>query len=65
MHNVYKALVLPQAAVNLDLAPRLHAIDLYPDCRLSESYKVTWRQLAAVLGTPAPWFHRRCGTWKR
>jgi hypothetical protein len=57
MHNVYSALVLPQAAGNLDMAPRLDAIDLYPDCRLSKSYEVTWRQLAAVLGTRAPWFH--------
>src|SRR5437868_543923 len=53
----YSALVLPQAAGNLDMAPRLDAIDLYPDCRLSKSYEVTWRQLAAVLGTRAPWFH--------
>src|SRR5262249_47809795 len=45
------------AAVNLDLAPQLDAIDLYPGCRLSDSYEVTWRQLADVLGTRAPWFH--------
>lgn len=57
MHEVYAALVLPQAAVNLDMAPRLYAIDLYPDCRLSDSYEVSWRQLAAVLGTRPPWFH--------
>ena len=56
MHNVYKALVLPLATVNLDMAPELSAIDLYPDCRLSKSYNVTWRQLAAILGTRAPWF---------
>jgi hypothetical protein len=55
-HEVYTALVLGQAAVNLDLAPALHAIDLYPDCRLSDSYEISWRQLAAVLGTRAPWF---------
>jgi hypothetical protein len=24
---------------------------------LSESYEVTWRQLAALLGSKAPWFH--------
>jgi hypothetical protein len=57
MHEVYAALVLPQTAVNLHLAPSLDAIDLYPDCRLSESYEVSWRQLAAVLGTRPPWFH--------
>lgn len=56
MHTVYTALVLPLAAVNWDMAPRLSAIDLYPDCRLSKSYNVTWRQLAAILGTRAPWF---------
>jgi hypothetical protein len=56
MHNVYKALVLPLAMTNLDMAPKLSAIDLYPDCRLSKSYNVTWRQLAAILGTRAPWF---------
>lgn len=57
MHEVYAALVLPQAALNLDLAPRLYAIDLFPESRLSDSYQVTWRQLAAVLGISAPWFH--------
>ncbi len=57
MHEVYAVLVLPQAAVNLDLAPRLSALDLHPDFDLSDSYEVTWRQLAAVLGTRAPWFH--------
>jgi len=56
MHTVYTALVLPLAAVNRDMAPRLSAIDLYPDCGLSKSYNVTWRQLAAILGTRAPWF---------
>src|ERR1035441_5262144 len=57
MHEVYAALVLPRAAVNLDLAPRLDAIDLYSDSRLSDSYEVTWQQLAAVLGTRPPWVH--------
>lgn len=57
MHEVYAALVMPQATRSLDQSPRLNAIDLYPDCRLSESYEVTWRQLAAVLGTCPPWFH--------
>ena len=56
MHNVYAARP-PRGTVNLDMAPQLDAIDLYPDCRLSKSYKVTWRQLAAILGTRAPWFH--------
>jgi hypothetical protein len=56
MHNVYAALVLPLATVSRDIAPRLSAIDLYPDCRLSTSYDVTWCQLAAILGTRAPWF---------
>lgn len=57
MHQVYAALVLPSAALNLELAPSLHAIDLYSGCRLSEPYEVSWRQLAAVLGTAPPWFH--------
>jgi hypothetical protein len=57
MHEVYAALVVSQAGTNLDGAPGLAAIDLHPDCRLSDSYEVTWRQLTAVVGTPAPWFH--------
>lgn len=56
MHEVYTSLVIPQAALNLDLAPELKAIDLYPGSRSSDSYEVTWRQLAAVLGSRAPWF---------
>jgi hypothetical protein len=55
-HKVYASLVIPQAATNLDLAPELEAIDLYPRSRSSDSYEVTWRQLAAVLGRRAPWF---------
>jgi hypothetical protein len=58
MHEVYTAIVLPQAALNLDLAPQLDAMDFYPGSRRSDFYEVTWRQLAAVLGTPAPWFHQ-------
>jgi hypothetical protein len=57
MHNVYAALVLPQAGLNLNLAPQLAAVDLYPGGGSSDSYEVTWRHLAAVLGTSAPWFH--------
>jgi hypothetical protein len=57
MHNIYAALVLPLAVRNRYMAPRLSAVDLYPDCRLSKPYEVTWRQLAAILGTPAPWFY--------
>ncbi|HET9894594.1 MAG TPA: hypothetical protein VFQ44_06630 [Streptosporangiaceae bacterium] len=56
MHEVYTSLVIPQAATNLDLAPQLEAIDLYPGSRSSDSYGVTWRQLAGVLGHRAPWF---------
>jgi hypothetical protein len=63
MQDVYAALVVPQATVNLDLAPRLTAIDLYQDCRLSDPYEVTWRQLAGVLGTRAPWFHPALRDW--
>jgi hypothetical protein len=57
MHKIYAALVAPQARTNLDGAPELQAIDLYPDCRSSDQYEVTWRQLANVLGEKAPWFH--------
>jgi hypothetical protein len=57
MHTAYTALVLPKGSLNLDLAPELEAIDLYSDSRVSGPYEVTWRQLAAVLGAPAPWFH--------
>ncbi len=57
MHEAYTALVLPQAATNLDGAPQLDAVDLYPDCRSSDVYEPSWRQLAAVLGAPVPWFH--------
>jgi hypothetical protein len=56
MREVYTALVIPQAVTNLDLAPGLRAIDLYPGSHLSDSYEVTWRRLAAVLGRQAPWF---------
>jgi hypothetical protein len=57
MHEVYTALVQPRGAMNLDLSPQLAVVDLHPGARLSDSYEVSWRQLAAVLGTPAPWFH--------
>lgn len=57
MHEVYSALVVPLGAVNLDLAPQLQAIDLYPGCRRSDVYDVTWRQVSALLGTLPPWFH--------
>ena len=57
MHTVYAALVLPRRALNSDMSPRLDAIDLYPEGRLSKSYTVTWHQLAVILGTWAPWFH--------
>jgi len=56
MHEVYASLVTPQARTSLDLAPELEAIDLYPGSRSSDSYEVTWRQLASVLGSRAPWF---------
>jgi len=49
--------MLPKGSLNLDLAPELEAIDLHVDSRVSDPYEVTWRQLAAVLGVPAPWFH--------
>lgn len=57
MHTAYTALALSKGGLNLDLAPELEAIDLYPDSRASGPYEVAWRQLAAVLGAPAPWFH--------
>jgi hypothetical protein len=57
MHEVYAALVVSQAGTNLDGAPGLEAIDLYPGGRLSGSYEVTRRQFAAVVGMWAPWFH--------
>jgi len=57
MHDVYTSLVIPQAAINLGLAPELKAIDLHPGCRSSDPYEVRWRQLADVLGDRAPWFH--------
>jgi hypothetical protein len=57
MHEVYAALVVSQVAVNLDLAPRLQAIDLYRGSRLSEAYEVKWAQVASALGVCPPWFH--------
>jgi hypothetical protein len=57
MHKVYAAFVLPQGALNLDLAPVLKAVDLYPDAGLSDTYDVTWRQMTVVLGTRPLWFH--------
>jgi hypothetical protein len=63
MHEAYAGLVVPQAAANLDMAPLLQAIDVHPDCRLSDLYEITWRQLAAVLGTQVPWFHPALRDW--
>jgi hypothetical protein len=57
MHEVYAALVVSQVAVNLDLAPRLQAIDLYRGSRLSEMCEVKWAQVASALGVRPPWFH--------
>lgn len=57
MSAVYTALALPSGGLGLDLEPRLQAIDLYEGSRHSRGYKVTWAQLAAILGTPPPWFH--------
>ncbi|HEY1823791.1 MAG TPA: hypothetical protein VGG83_28125 [Trebonia sp.] len=57
MHKAYTTLVVPLLLVNLDQSPELRAVDLYPGGRRSEEYEPTWHQLAAVLGTPVPWFH--------
>lgn len=57
MHDVYAALALPSGGLGLDMEPRLQAIDLHRGSRHSSPYKVTWGQLAAVLGTAPPWFH--------
>lgn len=58
-HNVYSALVIPAGGLALDLSPRLQAIDLYPEGLRSDTYDVTWAQLAGILGTSPPWWH--CG----
>jgi hypothetical protein len=50
MHEVYAALVVSQVAVNLELAPRMEAIDLYRGGRLSEVYEVKWAQAVSALG---------------
>jgi hypothetical protein len=57
MHKVYATLVTPLLLVNPDQSPELRAVDLYPGGRMSEEYEPTWHDLAAFLGTPAPWFH--------
>lgn len=55
-HQVYAALVTHRGGLSLDLSPQLNAVDLYPDSVRSKPYEVSWRQLAAVLGTRVPWF---------
>lgn len=57
MHEWYAAFVMVEAALNLDLAPQLHAIDVHSGNRLSNVYEVTWRQVSSILGTRPPWFH--------
>src|SRR5450756_2041684 len=57
MQEWYSAFVMVEAALNLDLAPQLHAMDILSGNRRSDVYKVTWRQATAVLGTRPPWFH--------
>ncbi|HUZ51678.1 MAG TPA: hypothetical protein VMU94_04020 [Streptosporangiaceae bacterium] len=69
-HKAYAALALPMEALGRDQAPRIQAIDLYPDDQESEPYEVKWRQLAAVLGARPPWFspalrdRDAIGAWK-
>ncbi|HEX4787797.1 MAG TPA: hypothetical protein VH372_05005 [Actinospica sp.] len=58
MHKVYDCLVAVGSGLNLGRAPQLEAIDVLADGRFSQVYEVTWQQLAAVLGSKAPWFHR-------
>lgn len=57
LHELYAAFVMVEAALNLDLAPQLHAIDVHRGNRLSNVYEVTWRQAASILGTRPAWFH--------
>src|SRR5260370_40700665 len=57
MHKAYATLVPPLLLVTLDQSPELRAVDLYPGGRMSEEYEPTWHDLAALLGTPVPWFH--------
>ncbi|WP_414170888.1 hypothetical protein ACMATS_37810 (plasmid) [Streptoverticillium reticulum] len=40
-----------------DNGPRLTALDFLPGGGRSKSYHPTFRQLAALFGTKAPWFH--------
>jgi hypothetical protein len=56
-HEVYAALVTPLLLRNPDQSPELRAVDLYPDGAVSGEYEPAWHELAAVLGTPVPWFH--------
>jgi hypothetical protein len=56
-HEVYAALVTPLLLRNPDQSPELRAVDLYPGGAMSEEYEPAWHELAAVLGTPVPWFH--------
>jgi hypothetical protein len=57
MHKIYDSLVAVGAGLNLDQAPRLEAIDILPGSRYSESYEISWEQLADILGAKAPYFH--------
>lgn len=56
-HEAYSALVIPAGGLSLDLAPRLQAIDLHPGGVRSDTYDVTWEQVAGILGTRPPWWH--------
>lgn len=57
MSKIYTALALPAGGLNLDLAPRLEAVDLHSGARRSRVYEVTWSQLAGILGTNPPLWH--------
>jgi hypothetical protein len=57
MHEWYAAFVVVEAALNLDIAPQLHAMDVRSGNRLSNAYEVTWRQASSILGARPPWFH--------
>src|SRR5487761_1308002 len=56
-HEGCAALVTPLLLRNPDQSPELRAVDLYPDGAVSGEYEPAWHELAAVLGTPVPWFH--------
>jgi hypothetical protein len=56
-HEAYTTIVVPMLLVNRDQSPELRAVDLYPGGRMSEEYEPAWHDLAALLGTPVPWFH--------